>query len=512
MDNGHRTKDKRMNPWIHSVDLHDGKAIRNQITDATGINLESGYHNYGTPTEVLCKSLGPTSGRPSLEEITGSNDPINVTLYPENHPENHYDTSGAPTENGKPLDNCYDVPGTRTEANDDDSVVITGCNQLPTLEGSPDPSVVFTKTRPYVNDGSSNVPSTSLSELVDINLINNQSPYKASSRETKDMFDRIVTAIKNSQGFLTKEWKKTLVLLKPLKKNGDMLFQEAITPRHGAIVLHLTVEQVTCQLSNDNWFNGDIVTDWARQLNKQFNVASPHRSKVFDNFLFTKLVNAPEYCYDNIKKQMVEKHKDDITDPYLKHVIIPVNKSLLHWFLMVISPGNKEIWLIDSAHNNEPKKYFEYVMRFWYDSCSFLLGTTINTSQWKFIVKATTHQIDGTSCGAYICSNMYMVCTGNYSFRYPHQWHQYFKKFMLHCFRTPCIFELTDLCPVCGNWCNPHECNTVKCITCLSSLHIKCANINSKKPIEKGFQYKCSKYWRTSPWCSEIPSHRLIDK
>lgn len=143
-------------------------------------------------------------------------------------------------------------------------------------------------------------------------------------------------------------------------------------------------------------------------------------------------------------------------------------------------------------------------MRFWCDTSSLLLGKTIIPGEWEFIVKACTNQMDGKSCGAFVCSNMYMVCTGNYKLRYPNQWQGMFKKFMLHCLRTPYVFQMQDLCPVCGNWCNPHQHNTIKCISCCTPLHITCAKVPSNEANDKSFQYICKHYFRTNSWCHEI--------
>lgn len=265
-------------------------------------------------------------------------------------------------------------------------------------------------------------------------------------------YDKMVFAIKSTVKFMEDEFKDALSLIKKCKKN-ETLFQNVVTPHYKGMVFYITLTHVKYQLLGNKWFQDELINDWGKLMNSMFYTKIHDRTLITTSFLYTKLTEN-SYTFSNVQNWILKK---DLKDDNLKQVIFPINKGNTHWFLIVVRIEEKSIWLIDSMENKNPLLYFGNIMKCWSDYSVLHLDTIVDPQQWNLIVKASTPQHDGFSCGAFICSTMFMLGQQGRNYKYPYQWSLIFKRFMMYSFTLPFVFQYSDYCPNCCNWSHPKK-------------------------------------------------------
>jgi Ulp1 family protease len=316
-------------------------------------------------------------------------------------------------------------------------------------------------------------------------------------------YNQYVNQIRKSEEYMDKQFQWDMSVITANKDHATLL-QDILIPSVKGIKLDLTVGHVKNQLLEDNWFGDELINDWGKLLNIRYNEKNTSQTVIFNTQLYGKLTDCETYDFKKVANWK-KKTYCSIDENTLEYLIVPINKAI-HWFLMVVAIKKKEIWLIDSVENSNPKNYFITIMNFWVDMSLHRNFELVNVMQWKFVVKKCTQQDDGTSCGTHVCSNMLMVANGHHLFNYPSNWVKCFKKFMLQCFRIPYLYSLTDLCQVCKHWCYPNGKETIKCVACKHLFHNDCAQKHNRTKFTDTNNYVCHKNFRRASWCTVIES------
>jgi hypothetical protein len=83
-------------------------------------------------------------------------------------------------------------------------------------------------------------------------------------------YNQYVTLIRNSQEYMDKTFSNDMLVIKK-NHNHASLLQNVLVPFVKGIKLDITVGHVKNQLLLDDWFNDEIINDWAKLLNERFN-------------------------------------------------------------------------------------------------------------------------------------------------------------------------------------------------------------------------------------------------
>jgi hypothetical protein len=128
---------------------------------------------------------------------------------------------------------------------------------------------------------------------------------------------------------------------KPAAGDEEVIFEKFNIP---------VTREVAFRLNDKEWLNDELVNFWMELL-KQKNEEEfkagliAKKSVFFNSFFFQHLVKRGMYDFESVRR-WTEKRGLNIFE--FERVFIPVNKSQLHWFLLVIEVSLREIHSFDS--------------------------------------------------------------------------------------------------------------------------------------------------------------------
>jgi hypothetical protein len=276
-----------------------------------------------------------------------------------------------------------------------------------------------------------------------------------------EQFHCLITTILKNGRFMHSELLTAMLPINDVK-NDNVPLHTIVLPQFDTMTLQVPLRALKLQLLSDDWLHCDLVDCWTILLNHSYSqIASSQSTFVTTTYFYNKHFESDVYSVEKLMKWVKKSRLDQMR---LKQFVIPIHINAAHWFLIVIRKTTKEIWLIDSLPNAHPGIYFNNIMRFWADYMHLIGEGDIDCSQWKFFVKSCTRQEDFDSCGIFMCSNMLLLCNGCTNFKYPQNWADSFRRYMVYCFHLPYLVTMEDVCQMCGRWCvgNCSFCNEVK--------------------------------------------------
>ena len=226
-----------------------------------------------------------------------------------------------------------------------------------------------------------------------------------------------------------------------LLTNDVVPLHSVVAPQFSTMGMTVRLSHVKGQLVSSNWLHCDLVNDWRIMINDTFFDRQYDRSFVACTYFYNRYFDFDVYSFEKVKRWTSTW---ELEDENLNNFHIPIHINMAHWFVMIVRKKEKEIWLVDSMPNRHQLKYFRNVMQFWHDYMQSRGVVDLDLSEWKFVLKNTTRQVDSDSCGIYMCSNILMSCHDINVLRYPDEWKNSFKLFMLYCFHLPYLFSLQD--------------------------------------------------------------------
>jgi len=167
------------------------------------------------------------------------------------------------------------------------------------------------------------------------------------------------------------------------------------------------------------WLNDEIVNYYLknclRRRDERFcrENTSRKRSHFFNTFFVQQLFNEKngnanlkgKYTYNNVKRWHKHAHGKNVFN--LDYVFFPVNKSNVHWTLVVVFMEEKRIQYYDSYEGEgKGRKYLNGILQYLKDEHKRQFKSDMDESEWRLVTCSTIdtpQQLNGCDCGVFVC-------------------------------------------------------------------------------------------------------------
>jgi len=204
-------------------------------------------------------------------------------------------------------------------------------------------------------------------------------------------------------------------LLSPLTMRAIKATADAIIPApDGAAAMIVKVGSFPLQLEDfhltmpGQWFNEELVNGYVELLRvRQLRLSSGMNPKphyiFFNSFFYESLVKKGKY--DDTAVQRSTRKEVVLKD---MKILIPVNITLTHWFLMVVVPAEARIELYDSLGVGS-LSMGKHVAR-WAREEAAVHGLPVR--EWSVVRMACRKQENPDDCGVFMCKYMELMFRG----------------------------------------------------------------------------------------------------
>jgi Ulp1 family protease len=175
------------------------------------------------------------------------------------------------------------------------------------------------------------------------------------------------------------------------------------------------------RLKPGKWLNDDIINAYISLINMRSQSLGLKKAYIFNTFFYTMIEDMQGRNDYDFKKLMriINRKKVNLLD--YEYVLIPVNQTHYHWYLLSINLRTQTFDLIDSMTTAQETlaTSLSVLQPFLHD---YLTATQIETPQTSFksqILPDVPKQQNGSDCGLFTCLNMELLARvgtiGSYS-------------------------------------------------------------------------------------------------